>query len=190
MAEKKFVLPGEHIGTVEEFSPSFGVYAKDDEVLSSNTGELDIDIKSHVARVTCATRIPKMQKENIVTLGIVANVFEQKALIDLIPFKSKSFYFVPQEIAAILHISKVKRGYVEKMSSQIRTGDIVRVKIIDTNKHSVNLTTDGKNLGVIKAYCTRCRHELKKKDFNLICDNCGNEESRKTAFDYGSGKAL
>lgn len=190
MTAKKFVTPGDKVGTIEEYAPSFGTYAADNEVYSSNIGKLDIDQKKHVARVTCSTRIPKMQKEGIVALGVVAEVYESVALIDLLPFDSKSFSFVPQEIRAVLHASKIKRGYVDKVSSQVRTGDILRVKIIDVSKHSVDLTTDGKNLGVIKAHCSRCRHELQKIGYKMLCPNCGSQESRKTAFDYRSGKIL
>ena len=190
MTEKKFVLPGDKLGAVEEYTPGFGAYATDEELFSSNIGNIDIDQKKHVARVTCSTRIPKMQREDIITLGVIAEVYENTALIDLLPFESKSFYFVPQETTAILHASKIKRGYVDKVSSEIRTGDIVRVKIIEVSRHSINVTTDGKNLGVIKAYCSRCRNELQKIGYSLLCPKCGNKESRKTAFDYRSGKIL
>ena len=190
MTEKKFVLPGDKLGTIEEYAPSFGVYATEEEIFSSNIGEMDIDPKKHIARVTCSTRIPKMQKEGIIALGIIAEVYEQTALIDLLPFKSKSFSFVPQGISAILHASKVKRGYVDKISSEMHVGDLLRVKIIEISRHSVDVTTDGKNLGVIKAYCSRCRNELQKVGYSLLCPKCGNKESRKTAFDYRSGKIL
>jgi exosome complex component CSL4 len=190
MTSKKFVTPGEKIGAIEEYTPSFGTFSTDDDVFSSNIGKLDIDQKKHVARVTCSTRIPKMQKEGIVALGVVAEVYENVALIDLLPFDSKSFSFVPQGTPAVLHASKIKRGYVDKVSSEIKTGDIVRVKIIEVSRHSVDLTTDGKNLGVVKAYCSRCRYEMQKIGYNLLCPNCGSKESRKTAFDYRSGKIL
>ena len=184
------VLPGDYVGVSEEYLPGFGVYSEEDKLYSSNVGELDLDAKTHVAKVMVKTRIPKMQSPGIIVIGIVAGVMENVALIDLLPFKSKNFVFVPQGATAILHVSKVKRGYIEHLSSEIKTGDIVRVKIIEVSKHTVNLTTDEKNLGVIKAYCSICRHELKRSGRMLVCDNCKNKENRKMAYDYGMGKVL
>lgn len=184
------VLPGDYIGISEEYLPGFGVYSEKDKLYSSNIGNLDLDIRNHVAKVMVKTRIPKMQSPGIIVIGIVVNVMENIALIDLIPFKSKNFVFVPQGTTAVLHVSKVKRGFIKELSKEIKAGDIIRVKIIEVSKHTVSLTTDGKDLGVIKAYCSICRHELTKRGPGLFCDNCKNKEYRKTAYDYGMGKIL
>jgi len=192
MIEKKtdLVLPGQEVGTSEEYLPGFGIYSKDGKLFSSNIGKLEIDSKTHVAKVKVKTSIPKMQSPGIVTLGIVANVTEHVALIDLIPFESKNFRFVPQGATAVLHVSKVKRGFIKNMESEMKIGDIIRTKIIEVSKHTVNLTTDEKNLGVVRAFCSNCRHELLGTGYRLKCPSCGYTETRKTAYDYGSGRIM
>lgn len=184
------VLPGDYIGVSEEYLPGFGVYSEKGKLYSSNVGDLELDLKDHVAKIMVKTRIPKMQSPGIIAIGIVVSAMENTALIDLLPFESKNFVFVPQGLTAVLHVSKVKRGFIKDLSKEIKAGDIVRVKITEVSKHTVSLTTDGKNLGVIKAYCSMCRHELKKRGTGLFCDNCKNREYRKTAYDYGMGKIL
>lgn len=182
------ILPGEYVGTIEEYAPSFGVYSDRNKLFSSNIGELALDKKTHAAKVTCKTRIPKMQNIGVITLGAVADASENVALIDLLPFESKSFYFVPQEITAVLHISNIRRGYTKNMRDQVRIGDIIRVKIIELERCSVRLTTDGRDLGVVLAFCSNCRHRLEMSGRMLVCKNCGSRERRKTAYDYGSGR--
>lgn len=184
------ILPGQKIGTSEEYLPGFGVYSEKGKLYSSNIGKLKLDSKAHVAKVKVKTKIPKMQTPGIVTLGVVADVTDQVALIDLIIFESKNFRFIPQGATAVLHVSKVKRGFIKNMSSELRVGDIVRAKIIEVSKHTVSLTTDDKNLGIIKAFCSNCRHELVGRGYRLKCPRCGYTETRKTAYDYGSGKIM
>jgi exosome complex component CSL4 len=44
-----------------------------------------------------------------------------------------------------------------------------------------------KNLGVIKAICTKCRSALVRKESKLECPKCGRVETRKISEDYGKG---
>jgi len=180
-----FIYPGKFVGTAEEFSPCPGLYEENGKLYSMITGELEIDAKTHTARITFKTRVPKLQGAKVITLGQVASVLEQFAIVDLIPAKSKIFEFIPTSVSAVLHISNVKKEYVNKLSEEIRTGDIVRVAIIEASPHLIRLTTNGKNLGVVKAYCSKCRHELKKTNNKLSCPRCGSIETRKIAVDYG-----
>lgn len=184
------VLPGDYVAESEEYLPGFGVYSEKGKLFSSNIGELELDPKTHTAKVKVSTRIPKMQDVGIITLGVIADVTENTALVDLIPFESKNFVFVPNGVSAIIHVSKVKRGYTENMREEFRVGDIVRAKIIEVSRHTVSLTTSDKNLGVIQAFCSKCRSELVKKGTSLVCSKCGYMENRKFAYDYGTGNIL
>jgi len=184
------LYPGDYISSVEEYLPGFGVYATKDDLRSSNLGELQIDKERHLAKLQFQTRVPKMQGVGTITLGLVTKVAESFALLNLVPFYSKSFVFVPRSKLALLDVSKIKMGYVKNVSECVRVGDIVRIKIIEVTNDNVKVTTDEKNLGVVKAFCINCRKELKGKGQILICDNCKTKQFRKTAFDYGSGKVI
>jgi exosome complex component CSL4 len=51
----------------------------------------------------------------------------------------------------------------------------------------MRLSTGDEDLGVIKAYCSRCMIGLMRKDGKLVCPNCSNTESRKLSSAYGLG---
>lgn len=180
-----FVHPGEFVGTSEEFLPCPGLYEEDGKLYASATGEIEIDPKGHTVKVMPKTRVPKLQAVKTVTYGVVAEASGQVAVIDLVPIKLKNLEYVPNGVSAILHISNIKKDYVEAMSDELRAGDIIRVAIIEVSSHTIRLTTDGKELGVVKAYCSRCRNALELRGTKLECPKCGSIETRKLAADYG-----
>lgn len=173
------------MGSSLEYLPGLGTFAKDDDVLSSNIGVPALDAKNHLARLDILTRVPKLQGVGTVTLGTIAELTESSALIDLEPTKADGFDLVPNGITAVLRVSDVKNSYVESMKAEFRTGDIVKVRIVNVSKHTVALSTDGKSLGVVKAACARCRSTLDLSDENLKCSACGSVETRKLSADYG-----
>jgi len=181
------VLPGDYLAAIEEYIPSTGTFSSDDSLYSSGIGTLELDAKSHSARVLLKPRSPRLQGLGSVVIGRVAETSESVAIIDLIQMESKGVSFIPNGVSAILHVSSIKRGYVKDLREEINIGDIVRVKIIDVSPHSTKLTTDSRELGVIKAFCSNCRQPLRMSGAKLICDRCGSVENRKTADDYGSG---
>jgi len=181
------VLPGEYIAAIEEYMPSTGTFSSEDGLFSSSIGTLELDAKSHSAKVKLKARSPKLQGIGTIVIGRVAEMSESVAIVDLIQVESKGVSFVPNGVSAVLHVSSIKRGYVKDLKEEIKIGDIVRVKIIDVSPHSTKLTTDSRELGVIKAFCSNCRQPLRMSGAKLICDRCGSVENRKTADDYGSG---
>ncbi len=183
------VLPGEYVAESEEYIPGYGVY-EDDALYSEVVGDLLLDSKEHMARVKARTRVPKLQSRGTIAIGQVVRVQDQMAMIDLATVNSRSFSLVPRGVPGILPVAAVSRQYVEDLRDKIRVGDIVRVKIESVTPYSVRLRMDERNLGVIKAYCTRCRTLLVKKGRMLICPNCGHKENRKLAEDYGKWKIM
>jgi exosome complex component CSL4 len=51
---------------------------------------------------------------------------------------------------------------------------------------SLQLSTKGKEYGVIKSLCSKCRNPLTLKNRDLECNQCGYREKRKLASDYGN----
>ncbi len=182
------VLPGDHAGAIEEYMPAEGTFSSDEGVYSSNIGDLHLDAKSHSAKVSISTKVPKLQGVGIVTIGVVAEASEMVAIVDLVPLETGKTTFALNGISAVLHVSNIRSGYVKDLREEVKIGDMLRVKIISVDPTTTKLTIDGKDLGVIKAYCTRCRQPLRASGPKLVCDRCGNVEQRKTADDYDSGR--
>ena len=188
------VFPGEQVATEEEFAPSGGTFAEAGKVFSAEVGEPVLDAKAHQARLQPKTRVPVLQHAGTVTFGLVANATDKVALVDLIAVKEQGFRQALTGISAILRVSNVKRGFVESLRDEVRSGDILRVKIIEVSPHTVQLSIVDANLGVVKAFCSVCRSPLKALPVGprgppgLVCENCGSKETRKAASDYDSVK--
>ncbi len=182
------VLPGDHAGAIEEYMPAEGTFSSDEGVYSSNIGELELDAKSHSARVKVNTRVSTLQGTGTITVGVVAEASEMVAIVDLVPIETGKTTIALNGISAVLHVSNIRSGYVKDLREEVKIGDMLRVKIISVDPTTTKLTIDGKELGVIKAYCTRCRQPLRMSESKLVCDRCGNVEHRKTAEDYDSGR--
>jgi len=184
----EFVLPGDHVGNSIEYLPGFGVYAEEDDLYSSNIGNLEIDSERRLARLNIKTRVPKLQGIGTITFGVVAGVTSNSAIVDLVPVQTKNLHLIPRGVPAVLRVSEVKRGFVEDLHSEIKSGDIIKVKIIDVSRHTVSLSINRGDLGVVKASCLRCRSMLEKQGYKLKCPKCGYVENRKLSSEYDSVK--
>jgi len=85
---------------------------------------------------------------------------------------------------AMLPIRNVSRQYVESLRDNFRIGDLIKAKIARAGPLGIDLTTAEPGLGVIKAFCTRCRHPLHLFGRTLKCLGCGHTERRKVSKDY------
>jgi exosome complex component CSL4 len=188
--QKELVVPGDFLANQEEFLGGQGTTLEDGKVVSSITGVVERDLAKREVRVTPAVRVPELQKAGLTVTGAIAKLSDKMAFIDLLPLEEGKTRFVPREgVSSMIRISNVRRGFVENMRDEFRVGDIVRARILETDSYTVVLTTDGPNLGVIKAFCSRCRHPLDSAGKGmLVCSQCGWREHRHVASDYRSGK--
>jgi exosome complex component CSL4 len=92
---------------------------------------------------------------------------------------------VSGETNATLRVSEISNGYTKDPATEYSPGDIIRAKVTQV-RPSLQLATKDKDLGVIKAVCSKCRGSLEAKGNMLECQNCNNKERRKTAIDYGN----
>jgi exosome complex component CSL4 len=180
--EKRIVLPGEILGTSEEFMAGEGTYEDSGSVFSSILGELTLDSKEMTATVS-AVNPPVSLKVNDVVLANVLDIKSSIVLVNVIRLEGNS-RGITGDRAGVIHISKISDGFTSDVWKEFRIGDLVRAKVIQ-NKPSLQLATDRSNLGVILALCTKCRMPLIKKEGSLFCTNCQRSELRKMAPDYG-----
>jgi len=178
------MLPGEFIGTEEEFLPGKGTYVEDGKILAAVTGELHVDSK-HRATVIPKEKLPEMRIGSVV-YGKVEEVFESKAFVTL-EFSEMSKRKERRVIMqGIIQVSEIKPAYVKYLRDELKVGDIIKGKVIEITPFNVIISFKQRGLGVIKAFCSRCRHELDLKGSILECDKCGNKENRTLGHPYGS----
>jgi exosome complex component CSL4 len=178
--DKKFVVPGDQIGTEEEYIPGPGTISESEQIVATIAGDVnDADRTLSVRQ--------KRPLSSLVTgttiIGVVANVVEPIALIS-IHEGSGHHRFGEYPDNAVLHASMIKRGYVKNVRDEYKIGDIVRAKIADVRNGEIRLATDSDELGAIKAFCAKCRHAMKLEANLLECESCGAKDNRKIAKDY------
>ena len=178
--DKKFVVPGDFIGTEEEYLSGEGTFSDNEKIYSTITGEA-----SEAAR-----KLAVFQKRPLKPLGIgntiigtVENIVEPSALVSM-QVGVGEHRFGETDDYAVLHASMIRKGFVKNVRDEYKIGDIIRAKIVDMRNGEFRLSTDGEELGAIKAFCHVCRHPMKFESGLLSCENCGAKDNRKIAKDY------
>ncbi|MGA8904394.1 MAG: exosome complex RNA-binding protein Csl4 [Candidatus Bathyarchaeia archaeon] len=176
------VLPGDKLGVVEQFLPGVGTYEEEGTIYANFTGTAKIDLKNKRVTVVPTTRIPQLPKEGTTVLASVIHAQEKMATVNIWKIDGKA---LQNPFTAILHISSSSPRYERNMSDVCKSGDILRARVIDMTNRIPKLTTAGRGLGVIKAFCSKCGAALEFTNRKLQCPSCGNLESRRLAEDYG-----
>jgi len=174
------VLPGDKLGVIEQYLPGAGTYEIDGTIYANFTGNARIDLKNKRVTVVPATRAAVLPKEGTTIIASVTHASEKNATVNIWKINDKTLE-VP--FTAMLHISSSSPRYERNMSDVCKAGDIIRARVIEMNRIP-QLTTAGRGLGVIKAYCSRCGSVLELKNRRLQCLSCGNIERRRLAEDY------
>jgi exosome complex component CSL4 len=176
------VLPGDKLGVIEQYLPGTGTYEKDGTIYANFTGNARIDLKNKRVTVVPATRVAILPKEGTTVIASVIHASEKMATVNIWKINDKTIQ-IP--FTAMLHISSSSPRYERNMSDVCKAGDIIRGRVIEMNRIP-QLTTAGRGLGVIKAFCSKCGAMLEFKNRRLQCPSCGNIERRRLAEDYDS----
>ncbi|MEM1657550.1 MAG: exosome complex RNA-binding protein Csl4 [Candidatus Jordarchaeales archaeon] len=180
-----FVLPGDWLGVIEEFSPNEGTYDEDGKIFASNAGILLIDKVERRVKVV-SFEAPSIVKKGSLVLGMVVNNTGKFSRVSIVRVGGKT---LTSPCSGIIHVSQISNQFIEKPSDAFKAGDIVRARVIDIRSEFVQLSTVGKNLGVILAFCSKCGSVLESRGNSiLVCKSCGNKEKRKVSVDYGKSK--
>ncbi|MCG2728014.1 MAG: exosome complex RNA-binding protein Csl4 [Candidatus Methanoperedens sp.] len=181
----KTVLPGNLIGTCEEFTPKSGTYVDKGNIYASASGIVKINTKERSISVFPVTKTPPHLQVGDIVIGQVTDVKDSVALVEIAGIKGRGEREIVNAEQAAIHVSNVKDAYVPELYYEFAPFDIVKARVIDLR--NMRLTTVNKELGVMKAYCTNCRAVLKKDNGKLKCPRCERTETRKLSSDYGTG---
>ncbi|VVB93281.1 Exosome complex component Csl4 [uncultured archaeon] len=179
------VLPGDLIGTSEEYSPRNGTYADKGNIYATASGIVKINTKDRSISVIPVTNTPPHIQVGDIVIGQVTDVKDSVALVEIAGIKGKGEREIVNADQAAIHVSNVKDAYVKELYNEFAPFDIVKARVIDLR--NMRLTTVDKELGVMKAYCGNCRAVLKIDNGKLKCPNCERTETRKVSLDYGTG---
>lgn len=178
----QFVIPGERLGVIEEFTPSTGTYVEKGVIYSKVTGRALVDLLNRKVSVYPLIQTATVPKIGSLLTGQVSNVQSKLAAIRIFKIGKKelSGFF-----DGLLYISDASENYEETMFDVCKAADIVRTKLISDLNSTLHLASNEKNLGVLYAFCSNCGHMLQLRRHMLQCSKCGKTEKRKIASDYG-----
>ncbi len=181
----KFVIPGELIGTTEEFKPGSGAAISAGDILSTATGNVRIDRKARIVSVKPNTLTPNILKVGDIVYGRITDVRESGAMVEVAGIEGKESREIVNLRLGDVHVSNVRDSYVKRLADEFRPSDIIRARVVDADR--MRLTTAEDSLGVVKAYCSNCRGELVLEGKKLKCPICNMVETRKISTEYGKG---
>lgn len=184
MSKDKIVLPGDQVSTSEELMPGDGTFEDNGIIKASIVGKYFVDEKNRRALVKPLTSTPVLIKRGDIVLAEVNSVRSSMVIADVIHVIGKN-RAISGDTNGTLKVSEISQSYVKDPANEFAPGDIIRAKVTQV-KPNIQLTTKDKDLGTIRALCTRCRQPLIRKDRGLECKNCGNNERRTMAVDYGN----
>jgi exosome complex component CSL4 len=185
MNNGKFVLPGDLVGIAEEFLAGDGVYEEGGKLIASVTGVVEIDEKAKRISVRPLAGVPAKIKKGDFVVGRVTDVRESIALVELSRVKPNETREVSNGGMAIIHISNVRKEYVKDMNEEFSPLDIIKARVLD--ERTLQLSTVGRRLGVIKSICPHCRIPLRRNGDALECPKCKKKFKKKISEDYGTG---
>ena len=180
----QFVVPGERLGVIEEFTPDPETYVKAGIIYSKVIGRALLDLTNKRVSVYPLVHKARVPKIGSIVTGQVSTIQTENASIRIFEIDNKQ---LSGSFTGVLHISDVQLSYVESMFNVCKPGDIIRAKVISEKNQVYHLSTKDKNLGVVYAFCSRCGYALESKRQTMYCPRCGKIEKRKSALDYGKG---
>lgn len=178
----EFVVPGERLGVIEEFVPGHDTHEENGVIYSGITGLARIDTVNKTVSIQRKVKKPLIPEEGSTVTSAVISVHDKVAQVSIIEINRRQ---VGTPFSGILHISSSSPRYERTMKEVCKTGDIVRAKVASTRNGILQLTTIGRELGVVRAYCSQCGHLLILRNRLLQCPSCERVEPRKLAEDYG-----
>ena len=185
LKDSQFVLPGDVVGTAEEYMAGSGTYEHSGTIYASVTGRPYYDKKHRYVKVFPDVSFPPTLKVGNVVIGRITDIKESMAIVEIICLDDMKERAIPSVPQAVIHVSNIKDAYVRDLGDEFGVGDIIKAKIIDIK--NMRLSTEGPNLGVMKALCKVCRTPLQIEDGKLRCPTCNRIETRKLSKEYSMG---
>jgi exosome complex component CSL4 len=171
------VSPGEVIGTEEEFVGEDGTFSDNGVIYAAVEGKVVENKERKAVSVASHKSAVPLQVGDLI-YGRVKELYDSMAALEIEPLDPN--VSVPT-INAFIRISEISRGYADKFENYLRTGDIIKARIVEIKELGIYATMKETDLGVVKAFCSKCREEMDGFGGVFACVKCGNRENRKTA---------
>ncbi len=185
MVKDELVVPGDSLAVQEEFVAGKNAFDSDDgKVYSDSAGKALFDIKNHEVSVAKRRNVSAVKIGSVV-FGKVSMIKASVVVVEITDaVDDKGNQLVFNMSMASLPVRNASPSYLKSLSDAFRIGDLVKAKISMLSPYAIDVRTNDPDLGVIKAYCSKCRHPLHLFGRSMKCTNCGNTEERKASSEY------
>lgn len=171
LTKKRFVVPGEEIGVVEEFSPSGLTYEYDGKIRSLILGEVHVDKSERLIEVSGKGLSSPFPAEGSSIEGIVESMTNVGGLVRIYSINGKN---VSSELTGIIHMHN------KGTDAPYKLGDVVRATVTSLSNNTIWLTMENEQDGVLRTFCSKCGAEVVQIPPDKVsCTLCGNTEKRK-----------
>jgi exosome complex component CSL4 len=177
----QFVVPGDPLGVIEEFTPGQGTYVERGKIHAKVSGRTLLDMQNKTVSIYPLVRGARVPKVGSIVTGQVSSLQSKTAIVRIFKIGNEQLTGV---FSGLLYISDVSRSYVDSIHDACKPGDIIRARVISETNRVYHLSTVDRNLGVLHAFCSQCGHALGQKRYRMFCPSCGRIEKRRIAADY------
>jgi len=185
LKDAPFVLPGDRIGSAEEYLPGSGTYEHMGGIYAAVAGRPYYDREQRYTKVFPEMNAPHRIREGDIVIGEVTDIKGSMVMVSIVCLDDMGEREIPNLQPAVIHVSNVKDSYVKELSSEFGYGDIIKARVIDSK--NMRLSTEGPELGVLKARCQKCRVPARLEGERLVCPSCGAMLKRKLASGFAQG---
>ncbi len=179
--DRALVVPGEELGTAEEYEASGYAYSSDYKVLSSAIGVARFNRLLHVVHVT-PLKQPHYPTFNDVVRCVVVSITGRAAVLRCFAVeKGESVMYLKYPVTGM--IPSIFSGE-HNIEDAVGIGDIIRGRVVSRKGPPFTVSISGFAFGVISAMCPRCRKRMRRRGNYLYCPSCGMSIKRKVSILY------
>lgn len=185
--DKRLMLPGEHIASIEEFEGGKNTFlAPDGTIRSASVGTKVYDLKRRIVKID-QRNSPMLPKVGDIIVGYVEMLFSSMVSIKVLYINDKRSDAGFSAIASARVGSRAERDRRGgDRRATFRTGDIVRGRVISLLNSTIHLTLAEREFGVVYTLCFMCGGDtVRTNESTIKCVECGTFEERKLTHDYG-----
>jgi len=168
------VMPGAVIATEEEYVAGKNTYVEEGQIKAKNLGVPRFDHERKEASIE-GKSVDALRSGDVV-FGKIILLKESMVVVELV--SAENGKKITQK-SAQLPVRNVSTEFVDNLKKMFKIGDIIKAKVSTISPLGIDLITNETGLGVIKAFCGKCRGEMSHSSGKLMCLSCGNIEERR-----------
>lgn len=184
LMKQKLVLPGEQLSVEEEFGEGNNTFTGEEgRVYSAVLGIAEFDSKKRLVSVKPEKEVEPLEEGDIVYCT-VSFVKDKNVVVKMMEAERDGKKKFISQSRAMISIMNVSRKFVKNLKDEFKIGDLIKARVARITPFLIDLKTNEPELGVLKAYCGKCKSDLHLMQGKLRCTNCGSMESRAYSQDY------